>query len=70
KQVGTEIVNRTISQSIGVNAGDVPQVTIGLKTHIKVDDGRGGTKWDWGSLVVKRPEAHDFWGLNAWYIRA
>lgn len=70
QNVGYRETERTLSGAITVQEGDKSAVYLGVKVRIDVDDnGRSGTKRDWGSFQVFRPEAADFWGIEYWYSR-
>lgn len=68
--VSTWSQERTLSGAMAVSEGDGPAVYLGVGVDIEVeDDGRAGTKWDWGSLIVHRPPGYDCWGIEYSYIR-
>lgn len=69
RKVGVWENERALSGAMAVSAGDKPEVYIGVAVTIEVeDDGRAGTKWDWGSLLLPGPDNYGFWGIEYSYI--
>jgi hypothetical protein len=70
RNVGVWSREQLLNGVVAVQAGDNPAVYLGVSVDIEVeDDGRAGTKWDWGSLVIQRPANYDSWGIEFSYIR-